>query len=325
MDKYDKIVQDYNNNDVEDILEILGGNTQALFKILDKKGKLDDLDYETPLQNELFFYLSQNHPEKFREISTDILVDVEINSKGELIFIASDFEDLTKFFCQGRDSLSQRTIEAILSGEDDDLWDLFSDTTDDLYRDVIEDLTPENLQLLIMRLSKESPLIKPTTSLLETLASGQDNNGLVKIDEENLDEILDDEENAEAVLKQNVDIKSDLYSIHHSAYNSAYHSEVSINVMDALYEIFDGPLEVKQGFGNKKFYIEIKLNKEVFLNTLKSFLEANRQYQNETLERYGYFSDIYNEVSECVDAFAPDYADWTKTKENINLIFPDYF
>jgi hypothetical protein len=58
---------------------------------------------------------------------------------------------------------------------------------------------------------------------------------------------------------------------------------------------------------------------------LKSFLEANRQYQNETLERYGYFSDIYNEVSECVDAFAPDYADWTKTKENINLIFPDYF
>ncbi len=33
MDKYDRIVQDYNNDDVDDILEVLGGNTQALFKI----------------------------------------------------------------------------------------------------------------------------------------------------------------------------------------------------------------------------------------------------------------------------------------------------
>ena len=121
MDKYDRIIQDYNNDDIEDLIGILGGNIQYIFRILDSKDKLDNLDSDTSLQNELFFYLSQNHPEKFREIAADILVDVEINSEGELIFIASDFEDLTKFFCQGRDSLSQRTIEAILSGEDDDL------------------------------------------------------------------------------------------------------------------------------------------------------------------------------------------------------------
>jgi hypothetical protein len=42
---------------------------------------------------------------------------------------------------------------------------------------------------LIKRLSNESPLIEPTTELLTMLASGQNNEGLVKIDEENLDEI----------------------------------------------------------------------------------------------------------------------------------------
>jgi hypothetical protein len=47
--------------------------------------------------------------------------------------------------------------------------------------------------------------------------------------------------------------------------------------------------------------------------------------KEETLEKYGYFRDIFNEIADCLSTFAPEYADWTKTKENINLIFSDYF
>jgi hypothetical protein len=325
MDKYDKIVQDYNNDDVEDILEILGGNTQALFKILDKKGKLDDLDYETPLQNELFLYISRNYPTKFKNIATDTLVDVEINSDGELVYIASDYEDLASFFCEGRYSLSRDSIEHILDDERDNFEFLFDDTTDDLYRDVVEDLTEENLQLLTKRLSNESPLIEPTTELLTKLASGQNNEGLVKINEENLDEILEDEKSTLSVLNQNQDIKSDLYRIHNSAYNDAYFSEVRKNVLSGLEELFEGIPKRKPGFNNKKFYVEIKLKENIFFETLENFLEQNRQWSEETIDRYGYFNSIFGEVSDCLSTFAPDYADWTKTKENINLIFPDYF
>ena len=324
MDKYDRIVQDYNNDDVEDILEVLGGNTQALFKMLDKKGKLNDLFYETPLQNELFLYLARNYPDRFKNIAASTLADVEINSDGELVYIGSDFGDLTSFFCQGRYSLSQDSIERILDDEGDYL-EFFDDTTDDLYRDVIEDLTEENLQLLIKRLTNESPLIEPTTELLTILASGQNNEGLVKINEENLDEILEDEESTLSILRQNPDIKSDLYGVHNSAYNDAYLSQVKKNVLSGLGELFDGLPKRKPGMGNKKFYVEIKLNENIFLETLKSFLEQNRQWADETLDKYGYFNSIFSEVSDCLSTFAPDYPDWTKTKENINLFFPDYF
>lgn len=324
MDKYDRIVQDYNNEDVDDILEILGGDTQALFKMLDKKGKLNDLYYETPLQNELFLYIARNYPDRFKNIAASTLGDVEINSDGELVYIGSDFGDLASFFCEGRYSLSQDSIERILDDEGD-YFEFFDDTTDDLYRDVIEDLTEENLQLLIKRLTNESPLIEPTTELLTILASGQNNEGLVKINEENLDEILEDEESTLSILIQNPDIKSDLYNIHNSAYNDAYLSEVKKNVLSGLEELFDDLPKTKPGMGNKKFYVEIKFKENVFLETLENFLEQNRQWSDETLDRYGYFNSIFSEVSDCLSTFAPDYADWTKTKENINLIFPDYF
>jgi hypothetical protein len=324
MDKYARIVQDYNNDDVEDILEVLGGNTQALFKMLDKKGKLNDLFYETPLQNELFLYLARNYPDRFKNIAASTLADVEINSDGELVYIGSDFGDLTSFFCQGRYSLSQDSIERILDDEGD-YFEFFDDTTDDLYRDVIEDLTEENLQLLIKRLTDESPLIEPTTELLTILASRQNNEDLVRINEENLYEILEDEESTLSVLNHNSEIKSDLYNIHNSAYNDAYLSQVKKNVLSGLEELFDGLPKRKPGMGNKKFYVEIKLKENIFLETLENFLEQNRQWSEETIDRYGYFNSIFGEVSDCLSTFAPDYADWTKTKENINLIFPDYF
>jgi hypothetical protein len=324
MDKYDRIVQDYNNDDVEDILEVLGGNTQALFKMLDKKGKLDDLNHETPLQNELFLYIVRNYPDRFKNIAASTLADVEINSDGELVYIGSDFEDLTSFFCEGRYSLSHDSIERILDDEGD-YFEFFDDTTDDLYRDVIEDLTEENLQLLIKRLTDESPLIEPTTELLTILASGQNNEGLVRINEENLDEILEDEKSTLSVLNQNLDVKSDLYNVHHSAYNGAYLSQVKKNVLSGLEELFDDLPKRKPGMGNKKFYVEIKLKENIFLETLENFLEQNRLWSDETIDRYGDFNSIFGEVSDCLSTFAPDYADWTKTKENINLIFPDYF
>jgi hypothetical protein len=325
----DRLVKDYNNGDIESVIEILGGSIQLLYQILDKKEKFDELNFGTEetsdYTNEYLFYLVRNYPEKFKKIAVETLNDIEINSDDELVYIASDYEDLASFFCEGRYSLSRDSIEHILDDERDNFEFFFEDTTDDLYRDVVEDLTEENLQLLTKRLSNESPLIKPTTELLTKLASGQNNEGLVKINEEILDEILEDEKSTLSVLNQNQDIKSDLYSIHNSAYNDAYFSEVRKNVLSGLGELFEGIPKRKPGFNNKKFYVEIKLQENIFFEVLQNFLEQNRNWREETLEKYGYFRDIFNEIADCLSTFAPEYADWTKTKENINLIFSDYF
>jgi len=331
MDKLDRIVADYNNGEIDILVKgIFNDDITLFYEYINRKGRFEDLDFDTEETedyiNVYLFYLARNYPEKFKKIAVDTLNDIEINSDGELVYIASDYEDLASFFCEGRYSLSRDSIEHILDDERDNFeFFFYDDTTDDLYRDVVEDLTDENLQLLTKRLSNESPLIKPTTELLTKLASAQNNEGLLKINEENLDEILEDEKSTLSVLNQNQDIKSDLYIIHNSAYNDAYFSEVRKNVLSGLGELFEGIPKRKPGFYNKKFYLEIKLQENIFFEVLQNFSEQNRNWKDITLEKYGDFRDIFNEIADCLSTFAPEYADWTKTKENINLIFSDYF
>jgi len=329
MDKLDRIIADYNNGEIDILVKgIFNDDITLFYEYINRKGRFEDLDFDTEETedyiNVYLFYLARNYPEKFKKIAVDTLNDIEINSDGELVYIASDYQDLASFFCEGRYSLSRDSIERILDDEGD-YFEFFDDTTDDLYRDVIEDLTDENLQQLIKRLSNESPLIKPTTELLTMLASGQNNEGLVKINEENLNEILEDENSTLSVLNQNQDIKSDLYGIHHSAYNDAYFSQARKNILSGLEEIFEGIPKRKPGFNNKKFYLEIKLQENIFFEVLQNFLEQNRKWKDETLEKYGYFQAIFNEISDCLSSFTPDYPDWSETKENINLNFPNYF
>jgi hypothetical protein len=329
MDKLDRIIADYNNGEIDILVKgIFNDDITLFYEYINRKGRFEDLDFDTEETedyiNVYLFYLAGNYPEKFKKIAVETLNDIEINSDGELVYIASDYRDLASFFCEGRYSLSRDYIERFLDDEGD-YFEFFDDTTHDLYRDVIEDLTDENLQQLIKRLSNESPLIEPTTELLTMLASGQNNEGLVKIDEENLDEILQNENSTLSVLDQNQDIKSDLYGIHHSAYNDAYLSQVRKNILSGLEEIFEGIPKGKTGFNNKKFYVEIKLQENIFFEVLQNFLEQNRKWKDETLEKYGYFQAIFNEISDCLSSFTPDYPDWSETKENINLNFPNYF
>jgi len=331
MDKLDRIIADYNNGEIDILVKgIFNDDITLFYEYINRKGRFEDLDFDTEETedyiNVYLFYLAGNYPEKFKKIAVETLNDIEINSDGELVYIASDYEDLASFFCEGRYSLSRDSIEHILDDERDNFeFFFYDDTTDDLYRDVVEDLTDENLQLLTKRLSNESPLIKPTTELLTKLASAQNNEGLLKINEENLDEILEDEKSTLSVLNQNQDIKSDLYIIHNSAYNDAYFSEVRKNVLSGLGELFEGIPKRKPGFYNKKFYVEIKVQENIFFEVLQNFLEQNRKWKNETLEKYGYFQAIFNENADCLSSFAPDYPDWSETKENINLIFSAYF
>jgi hypothetical protein len=82
----DRLVKDYNNGDIESVVEILGGSIQLLYQILDKKEKFDELNFGTEetsdYTNEYLFYLVRNYPEKFKKIAVETLNDIEINSDG---------------------------------------------------------------------------------------------------------------------------------------------------------------------------------------------------------------------------------------------------
>jgi NurA-like 5'-3' nuclease len=191
-------------------------------------------------------------------------------------------------------------------------------------------LTPENLQLLFEAIIREQKIITADTELLEEIAEEQDNNGILELNSENLSRIFMDEDSAKSVLnqleEQGSEIKSNLYFIHESSYNDAYHSEVYDNVMGALEDYFGSkPEYVYPTEKGKKSYVKMKLNKINFFDYLKDYIYENRKYPQTNFDYFGSYLYLISNEDECLKAFAPDYADWSKTKKNINSFFPGYF
>lgn len=333
MDKVDKIVADYNQGQLDSVIEgVFNNDVNLFYQYIDKKGRFDDLNYDTvdteDYYNYYLYFLANKNPEKFLDIATDSFGDIFKTEDGEYYIGTSDYSDIAKLFCEYRYSLSPKSVETILDGEDHVQW--LDYTTDDLYRDVIEDLTPDNLKLLFQAIINERMQIIPNTELLEEIAEEQDNTQNLELNLENLSQIFKDEESAKSVLdqleEQGSEIKSNLYFLHESSYNDAYHSEVYENVMSALETYFGNkPEYVYPTENQKKGYVKLKLDKSNFLNYLKDFIFDNRKYPQTNFDYYGYYLYLISQEDECLKAFAPDYADWSKTKENINSFFPDYF
>ena len=332
MNATDKIIEKYNNGKVENFLTIFSGDIQLFYKFIDKKGNFESLDYDTPeteeYYNQYLYFLSNLNPEKFLEIASDSFVDIKNTEDMEYYISVPDFSDFAKLFCESRNSLSPKPVETILNGEIIDYW--FDYTTDDLYRDVIEVLTSENLQLLFEAIISEQKIISADTELLEEIAEEQNNNENLELNLENLPEIFRDEESAKSVLSQLEDqgseIKSKLYNIHEGSYNNAYYDEVYENVMGELEDYFGSrPEYVPPSKNYKNGHVKLKLNKSKYFDFLKDFVNENRKYYSTNFGFYGYYLSMLQDEEECFRAFAPDYADWGKTKKNINSSFPDYF
>lgn len=332
MDKYDKIVRDYNNNEIDDVIRgIFNDDVQLFYKYLDKRGKFEDLDFDTTdtdhYYNQHLLYLANNKPEKFLDFANNLLVDIKKGEDGEFYVVTSDYSDIADLFCERRNSLSPKSIEAILQGDDDIRY--FDYMTDEIYRDVIEDLDEENLQILYRAIIRDKTPIRIDTELLEEIAEEQKQEDYVELTLDNLPIIFKDEESAMSVLNQlqenDSEIKNDLQLIHEGAYNDAYHSEVYENVMDELEKYFSNkPEYVPPTEANKNGYVRIKLNKSEFFNYLKDFVQSNVNFPNDNFEYYGYYLRMVKE-DDCLTAFAPDYPDWSKIKENINSNFSSYF
>jgi len=124
------------------------------------------------------------------------------------------------------------------------------------------------------------------------------------------------------------DLKSELYSIHGNAYNSAYESECYNLVMDGLQEYFVGKFdweEVKQISGKVRYYPKIKIRD--FYSNVLSYLEENIRY--DTLEYHGSYTEMmnslfYDGVLDEISFRIPDYPDYQLVDKYINEYFGDY-
>ena len=304
-------------------------NSETFFKVMDKRGLIGELDLdENYMINDYLYYLSQNNQEKFVEEIQKYFSDVIFEPGKEPILRLRDRNDLAKLFCDSKNDISQETIGEVLDGNFD--WDRHWDTTDDVYRDVIEELDEENLGHLksYMLNNLDGQRIEVDEDFPELLQNYANDDNVFYLTPENVGDIINDDESMNYLMDEYlIDLKSELSSIHSNAYNMSYESEIYEGIWNKLDDIFVTDKKEWKYIPHpykKETQIEVlELPIRDFYTPMKEFV-YNNMGTNYTPEYYGNFVSILEENGDCLRYWAPDYADWSKTTKYINEIFGDY-
>lgn len=322
-----EIIELFNDGDLD--IKTYFNDSETFFKIMTKRGVIDELDLEDQyMVNDYLYYLSQNNQEKFVEEIQKYLSDVVFEPGKEPILQVYNRGDLAKLFCDSRNDISQETIGEVLEGDFD--WDRHWDTTDDVYRDVIDELNEENLGYLSSYMLKNLDgqgieVDEDSPELLQDYANDED---IFYLTPENVRDIINDDESMNFLMDNHLDeLRGELSSIHSNAYNQAYESEIYEGVWNKLDDIFVTDKKEWKYIPHpyrKETQIEVlEVPIRDFYTPMKEFV-YNNQGTNYTPEYYGDFIKILEENGDCLRYWAPDYADSSRTDKNINEIFGDY-
>jgi hypothetical protein len=277
-------------------------------------------------QNDILYVLVNENPEKWINFICETVIDSDLIKKGDDWYLyLNDQEDLADLFYDGRES----TKDIVKSVFGEDHWEPYWDTTDDIYRDVVEELNEKNLKKLYERILKEveGETISTDTEYLEDLDdSGSDE---IVITKENFGGMFGDEQTLKYILESYAsDIRQELFSLHSNCYNSAYEDEIYRSIWNELQEYVIGPGEWITKPHPYKKNTEIQYNKlplTAFEADINDYLHNNKGYGNSgTLEYHGSFIAIMAEDRDCLSVHAPDYPDSRTVDKNINMYFKEY-
>jgi hypothetical protein len=335
-----ELLDEFNEGNWDEVGSYFNDDFSLFLDYLEKNGLEGELDYESvddDWQNIILLRKLEKYPqETLKYICDNIITDVYPMDGGYYLYLRDRTELAVLFDNSGRDTTPRNVAENVLG---EDYWEPYWDTTDDVYRDVIDDLNGENLQHLANYIVKnigdqELPLDDYEDALFHQFSEEQGTEGVFKITSENVMKFIKDEEAMKEMFRKDLDeLKSELYSVHDSAYNGAYTDEIYNNVWNELSGYFEPKswkYNEKERYDGKKIQQEyIKIND--FYSDIYTFLSENedKQYSDQSL---GYWGSYTGFVSNMMDngerdwlSFRiPDYPDWTRIKKNINDIFVDY-
>ena len=334
-------IDEFNSGEFDNLLGFFGSIEQIL-KFFHKQNLLqyidpfdDNLsDYQLEILNYLLNVLNDRETLKYCIAQ---LNDIESKDDGYYLRI-TDKEDLAELFDNSGRNLTARDYVKAIFGEDN--WEHYSNTTDDVYRDVIEELNPENIERL-----KQHMLDVLTNWKIEVdddspdLFNNYSEEGIFYLTPENVGDVIGDEESFMYLLDNDYlpDVTGDLYSIHSNAYNNACESEIYNDAMSELETFFDvksGKWDSRPTSNNPDKLIEtyiIKFNPGEVVNSIKKFVEDrnnwgyyanNLDYVTSWLNMMNTFMDNGDEP--WLDFRMPDYPDSGLVDKYINEIFPDY-
>ena len=341
MPTWKEYIEKFNSGDT-DFLQNFGDDTSVFIELIKSKGLLrylkitDNVESIDELQIVKAFH--DTYMPSFIQFIDENLTDVEV--ENGMFYFVGEPEDLRDLFGEGRNSISKKTISNVLKGEMDSDW--YDNTTDDVYRDVVDELNKKNLEELyrvVLYYSKDIK-IHPHSELLEVIADAQGHPDFLYINQENVERIVKDEESFKEILDDELsDLKSNLSSLHYSSYNSAYENSLYREVWDSLDDYFvidqrewisiplyTGPNSHPKISSNiDKIKIPIRNLPKVIIE----FIDANiDSTYPDSITYYGSFVSILYQVidysGDWLKVYPPDYPDSSEVDRNINEMFNDY-
>lgn len=328
---FQKIINDFNDGEFD--AELFFGDWNTFFTVLDKRGLISQIDIEnTEVQNSLLIWLHGRDRKRFLEFVEDKLSDIIVDENGVVYLDLDDRSELSNFFCdRSRNGISMDSVKEILSGEYDTFFDY--DTTDSVYRDVIEELTPKNMKYLREYVVEnlKGQKIETETIELQDIAKEQGHPEYVIVDNPiTAQTIIDDKDSMNFILENNLEeLKNQLESIHNSAYSQAYESDLYKTIFSELQEYINGngeyyskPHRFKKDTMTQRFRVPVASN---FDEVILDYLISNKnQGSRGLLEYWGDYIPMVQDEKDCLTAHYPDYPDFSEVKNNINELFTDY-
>lgn len=341
-DKYLKYVNDFNDGDLDHLVDMMGSMENVL-RFFHKKNILQYINsFDSNLedyQNEILnFLINELGDKKTLQKCIAQLSDVVVKDDGYYLRIDDRAKLGELFDDRGRNVTARSVVESVF---DDDTWEPYSNTTDNVYTDVIEELNPENIEGL-----KKYMLDRLTNWKIEVdedspdlFNNNADDEGIFYLTPENVGDVIGDEESMKYLMSEEYleNLESELYSLHVNAYNQAYETEIYNDIMSELSTFFDTKTSkwesVPSNYNPEKLteYYFIKFNPNEVVNSIKKYVSDRNLwgYYEYNLDYVGTWLNMINAVmengdEEWLDFRVPDYADGYLVDKYINEMFGDY-
>ncbi len=340
----------FQNGDIDlTFIESAVGGLDKFLMLLSKNNLLNYIDPFSmdwdDYQNQLFYLFYQNDKSFIWTIVDKLLSDV--TKIGDDYYFDTSTSDLAGFFeTNYRSEISRTGIEDILSGEYNmDFWDV----TDNVYRDVYDELTNENKQLVKERITldlKDIKTIGTDTELLEEIAQEQGRDD-VELTDEVISRILDDDDTIEYLINKELDdVSRDLYSLYSNCYSGILSDEWYDSLMSELVGfVIDDTQRDEYSYNKqvwdkdsnrveKTFYgTRYKATKCIY-EVVSEWLEENKNCEGGYCDTIEYFGSYDRLLSDLIDDGArellrvprlDEYPDHRKLNSCVNGNIGEYF
>jgi len=330
------VVNSINNGDFGEYYETVFGGYENALKFLKKKGYLNLIDpFQLPdeTKNSVIFYFlndEETRDKMFNEL-VSILNDV-VEENGQYYLILDDLDELAELFEESSRNLSPQDVAKNVLGED--YYEPYDYTTDDVYRDVIEELNPENKNYLKNKILEtlkggQIEINGNASDEMELIASEQGHDDYMEVNSENIERVFEDEETMKYLLKYELDdINSSLYSIHNQAYNDAYTSELYNKVWSELHTFIDYDTKIESYKSGHKYRSKLKITNHLY-QVIYEWFKGYQKYTDD-FEYYGSYIGIIKQLIDDMGTYDAlsfiirDYPDHREVNKSINNLFGEY-